>query len=213
MGDKLFGELFNICIKHYNCKPQLISCYVLQVPANRNTKVLTKLHRYTWQDIEEVCRSRFWPSAVRAEAVGSLPTSVFIEDAYLLPILLCPFFQRVQSMFGIETPLSALLIKPVQRITKYPLLLKVRSSPQMLERSRADFECLLSILFGCYVCTNRTSYGECLCYCTYVDTLTVVLVQVQNSLVIHFEYYCLRNLTYRNQISNLFWDQGLLKYI
>ena len=33
--------------------------------------------------------------------------------------------QRMQSMFGLEMPLSSLLIKPVQRITKYPLLLKV----------------------------------------------------------------------------------------
>jgi len=31
---------------------------------------------------------------------------------------------RVQSMFGTDTPLSTLLIKPVQRITKYPLLLR-----------------------------------------------------------------------------------------
>jgi hypothetical protein len=31
---------------------------------------------------------------------------------------------RMQSMFGLEMPLSSLLIKPIQRITKYPLLLK-----------------------------------------------------------------------------------------
>lgn len=29
-------------------------------------------------------------------------------------------------MFGTDTPLHSLLIKPVQRIAKYPLLMKVR---------------------------------------------------------------------------------------
>ena len=33
--------------------------------------------------------------------------------------------QRMQSIFGLKMPLSSLLIKPIQRITKYPLLLKV----------------------------------------------------------------------------------------
>jgi hypothetical protein len=30
----------------------------------------------------------------------------------------------VSSLFGSDIPLSSLLIKPIQRITKYPLLLK-----------------------------------------------------------------------------------------
>ena len=30
-------------------------------------------------------------------------------------------------MFGTDTPLHSLLIKPVQRIAKYPLLMKVRN--------------------------------------------------------------------------------------
>lgn len=34
------------------------------------------------------------------------------------------FFEVVQKKFGIEHPISAYLIKPVQRITKYQLLLK-----------------------------------------------------------------------------------------
>ena len=42
------------------------------------------------------------------------------------PTCLCiSYVQRMQVMFGIDTPLSSLLIKPVQRITKYPLLLRV----------------------------------------------------------------------------------------
>lgn len=40
-------------------------------------------------------------------------------------------FQRMQSMFGLDMPLSSLLIKPIQRITKYPLLLKVFHSTLM----------------------------------------------------------------------------------
>lgn len=35
------------------------------------------------------------------------------------------YLTRVQSLFGIETPLSSLMIKPIQRITKYPLLFRV----------------------------------------------------------------------------------------
>ena len=35
-----------------------------------------------------------------------------------------PFFEMVQKRFNIEHPISAYLIKPVQRITKYQLLLK-----------------------------------------------------------------------------------------
>ena len=34
------------------------------------------------------------------------------------------FFELVQKKFNIEHPISAYLIKPVQRITKYQLLLK-----------------------------------------------------------------------------------------
>lgn len=34
------------------------------------------------------------------------------------------FFEQVQKRFNIEHPISAYLIKPVQRITKYQLLLK-----------------------------------------------------------------------------------------
>ena len=36
--------------------------------------------------------------------------------------------QRIQFMFGTNTPLHSLLIKPVQRIAKYPLLMKVVGS-------------------------------------------------------------------------------------
>ena len=46
----------------------------------------------------------------------------------LLPPALPPSLhpsQRVQSLFGTDIPLSTLLIKPIQRITKYPLLLRV----------------------------------------------------------------------------------------
>ena len=35
-----------------------------------------------------------------------------------------PFFEAVQKKYNIEHPISAYLIKPVQRITKYQLLLK-----------------------------------------------------------------------------------------
>lgn len=35
-----------------------------------------------------------------------------------------PFFEAVQKKYSIEHPISAYLIKPVQRITKYQLLLK-----------------------------------------------------------------------------------------
>lgn len=35
-----------------------------------------------------------------------------------------PFFELVQKKYNIEHPISAYLIKPVQRITKYQLLLK-----------------------------------------------------------------------------------------
>ena len=34
------------------------------------------------------------------------------------------FFEAVQKRYSIEHPISAYLIKPVQRITKYQLLLK-----------------------------------------------------------------------------------------
>lgn len=36
------------------------------------------------------------------------------------------FFNELQRYVEMEAPLSSYLIKPVQRITKYPLLLKVR---------------------------------------------------------------------------------------
>ena len=35
-----------------------------------------------------------------------------------------PFFEAVQKKYNIDHPISAYLIKPVQRITKYQLLLK-----------------------------------------------------------------------------------------
>jgi len=36
------------------------------------------------------------------------------------------FFNELQNYVEVEAPLSSYLIKPVQRITKYPLLLKVK---------------------------------------------------------------------------------------
>ena len=36
------------------------------------------------------------------------------------------FFNKLQNYVEVEAPLSSYLIKPVQRITKYPLLLKVQ---------------------------------------------------------------------------------------
>ena len=39
-----------------------------------------------------------------------------------------PFFKECQRKAGHKLPLGAYLLKPVQRITKYQLLLKVRTS-------------------------------------------------------------------------------------
>ena len=52
-------------------------------------------------------------------------------------------------MFGTDTPLHSLLIKPVQRIAKYPLLMKVRDSrpaPVIIAACRAQSALALALI-------------------------------------------------------------------
>ena len=78
--------------------------------------------------------------------------------------------QRVQSLFVTDTPLSTLLIKPVQRITKYPLLLKVphHVTITFISHYLTKLWCICmyiagnfwgSILIGCMLCGENV-HGE-----------------------------------------------------
>ncbi|XP_072033111.1 guanine nucleotide exchange factor DBS-like [Amphiura filiformis] len=61
-----------------------------------------------------------------------------------------PFFQECQRSLGHKLPLSAYLLKPVQRITKYQLLLKEMLKYSALEKGSEDLEaaldCMLTVL-------------------------------------------------------------------
>ena len=76
------------------------------------------------------------------------------------------FFESVQKKYNIEHPISAYLIKPVQRITKYQLLLKelqsccdeegkgelkVRYFSTRASISTTYVYCIFNFLFDCYL--------------------------------------------------------------
>ena len=94
----------------------MISIYVPFCQGKMASEELLASHR-TYLAVSAVCR--YGPLK------QGQPLYKGQQSVYLTVIPIFCVLQRVQSLFGIETPLSTLMIKPVQRITKYPLLFKV----------------------------------------------------------------------------------------
>ena len=57
-----------------------------------------------------------------------------------------PFFKECQRKLGHKLPLGAYLLKPVQRITKYQLLLKVIRALQILGAGITKYQLLLKVI-------------------------------------------------------------------
>ena len=57
-----------------------------------------------------------------------------------------PFFKECQRKLGHKLPLGAYLLKPVQRITKYQLLLKVIRALQILGVGITNYQLLLKVI-------------------------------------------------------------------
>lgn len=57
-----------------------------------------------------------------------------------------PVFQELQSKLGHKLPLTAYLLKPVQRITKYQLLLK-----EMMKNTRNNREAYINLMVSLFL--------------------------------------------------------------
>ena len=78
-----------------------------------------------------------------------------------------PFLRQCQTSLGHKLPLSAYLLKPVQRITKYQLLLKdlmkysqcpVGSSTEDVHRDDNDLQSALDAMLAVLRCVNDSMH-------------------------------------------------------
>jgi thioesterase domain-containing protein len=118
-------------------KPRFISNFLPESLKGKETIVFGNI-----QWIAEFHLEVVWPQMQTIEDLNYESVArLFIDNAETMTDLYVPYCQnktdseellashrsylnRVSSLFGSDIPLSSLLIKPIQRITKYPLLLK-----------------------------------------------------------------------------------------
>lgn len=149
-------------------KPRFISDFLPDSLRGKETIVFGNI-----QWIAEFHIETLLPGIISANGDADEIAQVFIDNAEIMTDLYVPYCKnktpseellashrsyltRVQSLFGTVTPLSSLLIKPIQRITKYPLLLKdALKYTKSLNQSTTKLELALAAVEEIPVQTNN----------------------------------------------------------
>lgn len=80
-----------------------------------------------------------------------------------------PFFKECQSKLGHKLPLGAYLLKPVQRITKYQLLLKVSTLFSSHLPHITFVSCVSYLYHVCHI--PVVNFQECIPYVSFISYL------------------------------------------
>uniref|UniRef100_A0A1X7TP97 Uncharacterized protein n=1 Tax=Amphimedon queenslandica TaxID=400682 RepID=A0A1X7TP97_AMPQE len=131
--EEVYVQDLKLIVETY--KPRFVSEFLPDSLKGKETIVFGNI-----QWIAEFHIETLWPQIQSAEKDLESLAQVFIDNAAVMTDLYVPYCQnktksedllaghrsyltRVSSLFGTDVPLSSLLIKPIQRITRYPLLL------------------------------------------------------------------------------------------